>query len=269
MIYIHSKTEHSEKRRVIRNTWASRSILERNKAKLLFITGKVNDDNLQAFLETESKHYRDIIQGTFKDTYRNLTYKAITALKWVSTNCENAVFVLKTDDDVIVDINRLVSLLRSEIKPKFGIHNILAGYLWINTSVVREKGNKWYTTYSEYPEEFYLTYCAGLAYIMSSDVIKKFYFKSFEIPFFWIDDYFVTGLLADASNVTHVSLNDRYIVRNSDDIRKELNNDLNTKVLVIHSPSTEISLYIWHSYNEREQKSENREQSKQKSLKSA
>lgn len=251
MIYIHSKAEHSEKRRVIRNTWASRSILERNRAKLLFITGKVNDDNLQAFLEAESKHYRDIIQGTFNDTYRNLTYKAITALKWVSTNCENAAFVLKTDDDVMVDINRLIGLLKSNIKPKYGIYNILAGYTWTNTSVVRQKDNKWYTAYSEYPEEFYHTYCAGLAYIMTPDVIKKFYFKSFEIPFFWIDDYFVTGLLANASNVTHLSLNDRYIVSHLVDIRKELKNDLNTRVLFIHSPSTSTSLYIWHSYYER------------------
>lgn len=251
MIYVHSGPENTEKRRVIRTTWASPAILSKHKAKLVFVMGEVEDDNLQAIIETESELYKDIIQGNFTDTYRNLTYKAITGLKWVTENCPSAVYVLKTDDDIVVDIHRVVRLMRSYIEHKWGKQNILAGYIWAHMNVDRNKSSKWYTSDEEFPDKFFLRYCSGSAYLMSYDVVKKFYMKSREIPFFWVDDYYVTGMLAHAANVTPTSLNDRFILENTADIRGALEKDAKTRLVFIHSPDTNTSMHVWKNYLDR------------------
>ncbi|XP_052796494.1 beta-1,3-galactosyltransferase 5-like [Mya arenaria] len=250
-IYVHSGPKHAERRRVIRNTWASKEILKQHKAKLVFVTGEVEDENLQATLENESELYKDIIQANFTDAYRNLTYKAIAGLRWVSENCPDVMYVLKTDDDIVVDIHRVVRLMHAYIEHKWGKKNILAGYIWPHMNVDRNKSSKWYTSPDEFPSDFFLKYCSGSAYLMSSDVVKKFYIKTPETPFFWVDDYYVTGLLARNSNVTQTSLSDRYILENESDMAGLLKNDTKTRFVFVHSPNTTTSQYVWQKFLDR------------------
>ena len=42
--------------------------------------------------------------GDFLDTYHNLSYKSIMGKLWVSEFCEQADFVVKTDDDMFIDL---------------------------------------------------------------------------------------------------------------------------------------------------------------------
>ncbi len=46
--------------------------------------------------------------------YRNLTYKHIMGLKWVSTHCSNAHTVVKVDDDTFVNIFQLTTFLKND-----------------------------------------------------------------------------------------------------------------------------------------------------------
>lgn len=251
MIYIHSDPENVERRRTVRNTWASKAILEKHSAKLLFITGLVKSENTQAALENENDLHKDIIQGNFTDSYRNLTYKAITGLRWISEYCSNAAFVLKTDDDIVVDIHRVVRLMRSYIEHKWGKENLLIGYVWPHMNVERNVSSKWYTSEEEYPKDYFLKYCSGSAFIMSTDVVKKFYKTSLKTPFFWIDDYYVTGMLARSSNISAISLNDRYILENNANIIGSLKNDTKTRLVFIHSPNAAKSRTIWQMFLDR------------------
>ena len=50
------------------------------------------------------------MQGDFLDTYRNLSYKNIMGNLWVSQFCEQAQFVVKTDDDQYVDLYEVLVL---------------------------------------------------------------------------------------------------------------------------------------------------------------
>ena len=43
----------------------------------------------------------------FQDTYHNLTLKTIMGLKWMAIFCPQAEFVLKTDDDIYVNVDLL------------------------------------------------------------------------------------------------------------------------------------------------------------------
>ena len=72
--------------------------------KLAFLLGRPADDKKQEILEEESRKHRDIVQGDFMDTYHNLSYKAIMGNLWVSEFCDQAEFVVKTDDDMFIDL---------------------------------------------------------------------------------------------------------------------------------------------------------------------
>ena len=72
--------------------------------KLAFLLGRPSDDKKQEILEEESRKHRDIVQGDFMDTYHNLSYKAIMGNLWVSEFCDQAEFVVKTDDDMFIDL---------------------------------------------------------------------------------------------------------------------------------------------------------------------
>jgi hypothetical protein len=69
----------------------------------------------------ESETYGDIVQTAFEDTYRNLTYKAMSVLRWVSTYCPSVTYVLKADDDAIVNAFTIQWLLES---PGLNLHQI-------------------------------------------------------------------------------------------------------------------------------------------------
>ena len=59
---------------------------------------------MQENIAKENEEHHDIVQGDFLDTYRNLSYKNIMGKLWVSQFCEQAEFVVKTDDDQFIDL---------------------------------------------------------------------------------------------------------------------------------------------------------------------
>ena len=66
--------------------------------------GATNEAGQQRRLEEESSKHGDLVQGDFLDTYHNLSYKEIMGNLWISEFCEQAEFVVKTDDDQFIDL---------------------------------------------------------------------------------------------------------------------------------------------------------------------
>ena len=146
----------------------------------------------------------------FEDTYRNLTYKGVAALRWISRYCAHARYVLKTDDDVFVNTFNLLRHLRrldrvSATAAAAGASPAAAGgggssprglllcLVWYTMTVMRE--GKWKVSREEWPNSSYPTYCSGSAFLMSTDVALAMHRASYDVPFFWVDDFYVTGLL--------------------------------------------------------------------------
>ena len=67
---------------------------------------------MQKVLEEENGIHNDLVQGDFQDTYHNLSYKAIMGNLWVAEFCSQAQFVVKTDDDMYVDLYEVHTLTR-------------------------------------------------------------------------------------------------------------------------------------------------------------
>ncbi len=61
----------------------------------------------------DNKKFQQIcLQGGFHDSYHNLSYKNVFGKLWVSTFCEQAEFVVKTDDDMYIDLYATYALTR-------------------------------------------------------------------------------------------------------------------------------------------------------------
>lgn len=118
LILVHSAPRNHEKRQIIRETWASicRHILDEEVAPLrvLFLLGAVHNETLQHAIEQENTEFGDVIQGSFVDDYRNMTYKHVMAFKWFLYNCADAQILIKVDDDVYVNTPQLIKYLRDD-----------------------------------------------------------------------------------------------------------------------------------------------------------
>ena len=75
--------------------------------ELLFVLGKVEDDDLQKSLEEESRIFGDILQISFPDSYHNLPYKTIAGFDFITSFRTNVSFIMKMDDDLHVNSGAL------------------------------------------------------------------------------------------------------------------------------------------------------------------
>lgn len=211
LVYVHTAPSHHKRRSVIRQTWGSGKYYT-EKIKVVFVMGRTNDSlEVQNALEYESDVYRDIVQEDFLDSYHNLTYKGIAALKWVSNFCAHAKFVLKTDDDIFVNMFTLLRHMKSLYNLKTNSQGLLMCLVWYRMKVMRT--GKWKVPKSEFKDDYYPTYCSGSAYIMSVDVAIAMHRVSYDVPFFWVDDFYITGLLPlKAGNIKHKQFMSTYVL---------------------------------------------------------
>jgi hypothetical protein len=110
IVYVHSAPAYYQRRILIRETWATRHLFP--DIRLVFMLGQTTDDKIMQAIKYENDLYQDIVQEDFLDSYRNLSYKGVMALKWISTYCPQASYILKTDDDMIVNTFTLLKHLK-------------------------------------------------------------------------------------------------------------------------------------------------------------
>ena len=54
---------------------------------------------------------------------------------------------------------------------------------------------KWKVAKEDFAPDHYPTYCSGSAFLMSIDAAISMHKASYDVPFFWVDDFYLTGLL--------------------------------------------------------------------------
>ena len=247
LVYVHTSPRNLARRMFIRQTWGNQKYYSQDvNIRVVFMLGDTNGDKkLQDSLEYEAGQYNDIIQEDFIDSYRNLTYKAVAGLKWINTHCQNAKFIMKTDDDIFVNTFSLIPLLR-EAEAK-GEKNLLMCTVWNNMKVMRK--GKWKIEKSEYPEKVYPRYCSGSAFTMTPDVAKALYDVSYQVPFFWVDDVYITGLLPKKlanDTVNHKQMVSKYYLKkNSIEFEKRFTGPEWSKYLFAHSGNLNTMLKVW------------------------
>ena len=157
-----------EKRSAIRKTWASGPSVD-DEWKTVFLVGQGNGDRLQnEQLEAEERVHGDLIRGAQKEHYRNLTLKTQMGLEWASKYCDFQ-FLVKSDDDVLVHRYNLIAFLKKPDTPKTKLYTGRCP----QQGTPRRGGGKYGVSWEEYNETRYPPFCAGPAYVLSSDLVPK------------------------------------------------------------------------------------------------
>lgn len=104
----------------------------------------------------ESEIFGDILQEDFIDSYANLTVKSLMLLKWFTQSCTKVPYVLKTDDDVYINMKNLKKQVEMNKKS-----NLLMGTLICGATPIRDPYNKWFSPHYMYNKKRYPNYLSG------------------------------------------------------------------------------------------------------------
>jgi len=198
---IHSAMEHEDTRNIIRETWGNPKIKD-SVTRLVFILGKGSNEDLQKNITKESKKHGDIIQGDFIDVYHNISYKGVMANLWVSEFCEQAEFLVKTDDDQFVDLYEVYTLTRGYLNSSYYISNrFLMCPVWRTPPVIRD--GKYAASYEDITDDLFPDFCTGWLWITNPGTAGQFVQVAPVIKHFWIDDVWITGYIAKHLKIEH------------------------------------------------------------------
>jgi len=176
---------------------------------------------VQRVLGREYGRYGDIIQCHSRDTYTNLTLKSIAALEWTHEYCPWAQYLLKTDDDMFIDIHRLLRFIdkvETEAIKESGISRLhsqpqnpmdlgvdasesasisefdielpptIWGRLAHGWRPIRQRNSKYYVSRTQYTSRVYPDFCTGPAYLMTRSAVIPLYEAALGRDFDVIDD---------------------------------------------------------------------------------
>ncbi|RUS86819.1 hypothetical protein EGW08_005415 [Elysia chlorotica] len=207
LIIVHSATAYFQRRRDIRETYGGRGVFGDVSQRVVFMLGTTTDPVATRMIQHEALRHGDLVQGRFRDSYHNLTHKAVMGFRWAASHCSQAKLILKIDDDVFVNTFKLVSdvlPVYTTSKRRIACHLRKAG----TSPIVRGKG-RWrvsddeFKGYSRYPFD----HCNGYFVIITADLLEPLVRAAWLNPFFWIDDVYVFGVLpATVGSVTFVNI---------------------------------------------------------------
>jgi len=195
VVGVHSTPEQSERRKLLRETWANISLFRQNFFRVFFVMGRTNSIQQQT-IQAEFDQYRDIVQGDFIDVSHNATLKGLLALHYVVHYCSVAKYFIKVNDDTFLNIFSMMQLFEASAKHQ---HSVVCPLWKENTMpILRDPKEcmQWCVAADELPGRTHFPqYCAGLAFALSQELASALYSASLSTPYFWIDDVHITGLL--------------------------------------------------------------------------
>ena len=195
LIIVLSSTTNFKKRQILRETWTNEKYYRLyGDIKTVFLLGQDKDEDIQKKIDQEFNIYGDIVQGGFIDSYHNLTYKSTMGFRWAAERCRNAKYVLKTDDDIVINLFMLFqNNTFSETEDDYHIfcHRQIH-------RINRDSSKKWFVEGNQFKGlTEYPMYCGGSFILISNKVVPYFYESLKRTPFFWIEDVLLYGIALD------------------------------------------------------------------------
>ena len=198
VILITTAPAHQRQRKAIRLTWGG-AVAQRRDVALLFFLGRTGETE-QADVDHEQQTYGDIVQGNFVDAYNNLTLKSAVMLEWLDTFCPEVRMILKTDDDMFINTDNLLTFVDVHSKDTNTLYGRLARRWKPNRSIK----SKYYLSPESYAGKYLPDFVTGPAYVMTGDLVKPLYQNTLDARFLTLEDVLVTGLVANKLNVKRI-----------------------------------------------------------------
>ena len=196
-----NERKNAERRQMLRMTWANVNgahIPKDVTVRIVFMLGKPVKSEMNRDIVEEMEQYGDMLLGNYVDTYRTITTKLLMAFQWATKiKCD---YVLKTDDDVYVDIPKLATWLKTR-----DVKGSIYGGVTYNSVVVRRKSHKHYVSHFDLPLYRYPLFCRGSMFVLSWNLIPKMVDLSKQIRRIGPDDAYI-GILAQHLDVKPVHM---------------------------------------------------------------
>ena len=190
LIMVKSAARNFGRRNAIRSTWGGK---KNNKIHVLFSLGYHR--YIEREIRKEASLYKDILQGSFVDEYRNNTFKTSMTYKWIGDSWRSCKYILLVDDDYLVNIDETLHFVSS--LQRNNTSSTMFGPMvkcWKPVRTMDDPNS--YITKEEYPWELYPPYLSGGSILTTFDVVRKI---SYAIPFvrrLSIDDLYI-GIIAN------------------------------------------------------------------------
>ena len=190
LIMVKSAARNFGRRNAIRSTWGGK---KNSQIHVLFSLGYHR--YIEREIRKEASLYKDILQGSFIDEYRNNTFKTSMTYKWISDSWRNCKYILLVDDDYLVNIDETLQFVSS--LQRNNTSSTMFGPIvecWKPVRTMDDPNS--YITKEEYPWELYPPYLSGGSILTTFDVVRNI---SKAIPFvrkLSIDDLYI-GIIAN------------------------------------------------------------------------
>ncbi|XP_046547597.1 beta-1,3-galactosyltransferase 5-like [Haliotis rubra] len=244
LVLVLSVVGSRDKRRSIRDTWGRVNqpwplLNSRPTMKVVFLFGVAPTPEYNLELKSESRLHNDILQINATESYFVPTLKILMAFKWMKEGCSSVKYVLKTDDDVFVNLPLMMERVNS-MKGRFILGDKLSHAL-------SQRSGKHTVSPKEYPFHFYPPYLIGYAYIMTGEVALSMLNAFYHMPFLKIEDVYIGGILPRATRTSVMQIHPSWIdngqkVDICDFVQRKLIAGANIDNDVIHK--------IWQTFRE-------------------
>ena len=228
------------RRQLARTTWLNMPV-ESGIVKFVFVLGLSTNAYENEVVLNETIRFKDILILNFTDTYRNLTMKTMSTMKWIASNCKHVKLIMKTDADIFINVPKIMNHLRSI---HFSLPKTLLGRCYTYSIIERNSSYKYFVPMSEYRFQYFPPYCSGSGYIMTLTTMKNLLRISYFIPNISIEDVYV-GACAHCLGVTQESREDfgREFKEVAQDVKEP--EDI-FSYMTIHRVPYDVIRYLWN-----------------------
>ncbi|CAF1585295.1 unnamed protein product [Adineta steineri] len=199
-IIVLSKASNIEIRDAIRRTWGTDRLYANTtiQYKVLFLVGI--DDSLLKRIQSEQILFDDVIQVSVSDLSSFVAYKEFSAMLWVRKYLPNAPYYIKSEDDIIMNINAVINKLLPTIEP-YMKKSLIVGWFAREHPVDRGSYQKFINAAIP-PLTIDLNYAMNSLYIITSEACDHMLdFMNKVNNIMYPGDPFITGILREAAHI--------------------------------------------------------------------
>ncbi|KAK2144555.1 hypothetical protein LSH36_748g02068, partial [Paralvinella palmiformis] len=246
LVFVQSSPGNAQKRSIIRATWGNSGYYakytNRTNVVVIFTLGQhyIGKSDSWDTVQQEMADNRDVLLLDIRDEYNMLSMKGLYTMKWIAARLPQLRYILKTDDDVLLNIPAWFRVIRG-LDDNL-VRCCIVCYVWINPATMRQHP-KYSVSVQEYPHGNYPSFCSGLGYLMTRDALNGVLKASDHLPLFVRDDPYFTGMLAYIARVKLITVpGPSVIIYGSSE---EVVNALQQPMFAVHDAPLPVWMVFW------------------------
>lgn len=191
-------------RTAIRTTWGSLA-KPRCGVRIIFVLGRVSKHETQRLLDQEARLHKEILQSNqYDDLYRSSTLKTLHLFQWCAAFCAHSKYIVRIDDDAWLNLPKYYTFLKEN-----EMNGTIYGYtISSGAPVQRAPSDKYFLPREDYTPDKLPEYVGGFMFTTPTKYLPKLLHASHFMAYSFLDDVYVAGMLATASNMKRQYVHD-------------------------------------------------------------